>query len=165
MNRFICLVCLILVPGFALAKETKKAPPMPNATLSDVRWGEVINGVPFDKADLAGKVVVVEEWGMKCSPCIASLPDLAKLARTNAKKGLVVVGMEGQNSPKEEILKVLKKARVRYPVMAGGSAPGRTGSIPHVCVFDPQGKLVWNGNPHDEDFERAVKKQLRAIKN
>ena len=71
------------------------------------------------------------------------------------------MGLECQNSPKEDILKILKTAKVKYPVMAGGSAPGGTGTIPHVCVFDTTGKLVWNGNPHDEDFERAVKKELR----
>ena len=59
---------------------------------------------------------------------------------------------------------MLKTARVKYPVMAGGSAPGSTGTIPHACVFDASGKLVWNGNPNDDNFERAVKKELREIK-
>jgi thiol-disulfide isomerase/thioredoxin len=164
MKRSIVLACLMLVSGFSLAKEKNKESSLPDASLSQVRWGDVINDVPFDKDGLAGKVVVVEEWGMKCGPCIASLPDMAKLARSNAKKGLIVVGLECQNSPKDEILKLLKKNRIEYPVMKGGSAPGGTGTIPHVCVFNTEGKLVWNGNPHDEDFERAVKKELRAIK-
>ena len=89
---------------------------------------------------------------------------LLHAAKSNEKKGLVVVGLECQNSPKETILKILKSARVEYPVMAGGSAPGGTGGSPHVCVFDTTGKLVWNGNPHDENFEKAVKKQLRDVK-
>jgi thiol-disulfide isomerase/thioredoxin len=72
----------------------------------------VVNDEPFDEAALAGKVVVVEEWGVNCPPCIASLTELAKLAKSNAKKGLVVVGSERQNSPKEAILKVLKSGRV-----------------------------------------------------
>lgn len=164
MKRPIVLACLLLVSGFALAKEKNKEAPVPDASLSQVRWGEVINDVPFDKESLAGKVVVVEVWGVKCGPCLASLPDMAKLAKSNASKGLVVVGLEAQNSSKDEILKVLKSARVQYPVMAGGSTPGSTGTIPRACVFNKEGKLVWNGNPHDEDFERAVKKELRATK-
>ncbi len=48
--------------------------------------------------------------------------------------------------------------------MSGGSAPGGTGGIPHVCVFDVTGKLVYNGNPHDEEFEKAVKKALHEAK-
>lgn len=164
MKLFVCLFGVALFPVAAIAKEKRENRPVPNASLSDVRFGEVVNEASFNKQELAGKVVVVEEWGVNCPPCIASLPELAKLAKTYEKKGLVVVGLECQGSKKEDILRILKSARVKYPVMSGGSAPGGTGGIPHVCVFDTTGKLVWNGNPHDEDFERAVKKELRGIK-
>lgn len=164
MKTFACLLGIALLPVLTSAKEKEVAKAVPDASLADVRFGAVVNEVPFNKDELAGKVVVVEEWGVNCPPCIASLPDMAKLAKANENKGLVVVGLERQNSPKEQILKILKSARVKYPVMAGGSAPGGTGSIPHACVFDATGKLVWTGNPHDDDFERAVKKALREIK-
>jgi thiol-disulfide isomerase/thioredoxin len=146
------------------AKEKAAEKAVPDASLSDVRYGAAVNEVPFNKDELVGKVVVVEEWGVNCPPCIASLPDMAKLAKSYEKKGLVVVGLECQNSPKESILKILKSARVKYPVMAGGSAPAGTSTIPHACVFDTTGKLVWTGNPHDPEFQRAVKKALREVK-
>jgi thiol-disulfide isomerase/thioredoxin len=165
MKTLACLLVTTLCSVFAIAKEKEKAAPVPAGALSDVRFGPSVNDVPFNKDELAGKVVVVEEWGVNCPPCIASLPKLAKLAKSNEKRGLVVVGLECQNSPKEAILKILKSARVEYPVMAGGSAPGGTGTIPHVCVFDTTGKLVYNGNPHDDNFERAVKKALRDVKD
>lgn len=165
MKTIVCFLGLALVPVFSIAKEKEKEKPaVPNATLADVRYGEKVNEAPFDKAALAGKVVVVEEWGVNCGPCIQSLPHLAKMAKSGEKKGLVVVGLECQNSKKEDILKVLKSAKVEYPVMAGGSAPGNSGGIPHACVFDTSGKLVWHGHPMDEEFERAVKKELRTIK-
>lgn len=163
MKSIFCLFAVALLPVISHAKE-KEEKALPSATLSDVRWGTDVTEAKLDKASLAGKVVVVEEWGVNCGPCIASLPALAKMAKSNEKKGLVVVGLERQNSSKEDILKVLKSARVEFPVMSGGSAPGSTGGIPHVCVFDVTGKLVFNGNPHDEDFERAVKKALRDAK-
>lgn len=164
MKKLACLVGIALVPVLALAREKEVAKAVPNASLTDVRYGEVVNEVAFNKDELTGKVVVVEEWGVNCPPCLASLPDMAKLAKSYENKGLVVVGLECQNSPKENILKILKSARVKYPVMAGGSAPGGTGTIPHACVFDTTGKLVWTGNPHDDNFERAVKKALREVK-
>jgi thiol-disulfide isomerase/thioredoxin len=163
MKTIACLLGIAFLPVIAIAKEKETEKPVPNASLSDVKWGTVVNETPFNKDSLAGKVVVVEEWGVNCGPCIASLPDLAKLAKSNEKKGLVVVGLERQNSSKEEILKVLKSAKVKYSVMAGGSAPGNTGGIPHACVFDTTGKLVWHGNPHNEEFERSVKKALRDV--
>ncbi len=164
MKMFACLFAFTVISGLACAKEKKAEPALPSGSLADVKFGTQVNEVPFNQDELAGKVVVVEEWGVNCPPCIASLPDLAKLAKANEKKGLVVVGLERQNSSKEAILKVLKSARVNFPVMAGGSAPGGTGGIPHVVVFDPTGKIIWSGNPHDDDFQRSVKKALREIK-
>ncbi len=164
MKPFACLLALTILPSLATARDKKPDATLPVATLSDVKWGAMVNDAPFDEAKLAGKVVVVEEWGVNCGPCLASLPDLAKMARSGEKKGLVVVGLERQNSTKEAILKILKDKRVEYPVMSGGSAPGGTGGIPHVCVFDVAGKLVFNGNPHDDDFERAVRKAMREAK-
>lgn len=165
MKLTVCLFGFAVMTGLSAAKEKEKTEEaVPSASLTDVRFGEVVNEVPFNKDDLKGKVVVVEEWGVNCGPCIASLPELAKLAKSNEKKGLVVVGLECQGSKKEDILKVLKDAKVKYAVMAGGSAPGGKGTIPHACVFDTSGKLVWTGNPHDEEFEKSVKKALRETK-
>lgn len=164
MKKLICLLGCIALPSMAFAKEKEAKPELPNASLSDVRWAEVVNGAEFNKDQLAGKVVVVEEWGVNCGPCIASLPDMAKMAKSGAKRGLIVVGLERQGSTKEDILKVLKTAKVEYPVMAGGSAPGNTGGIPHACVFDVTGKLVFSGTPSDPEFERAVKKAMRDAK-
>ncbi len=159
-----CLIGISLLSVLAKAKEKETAPPLPVASLSDVRWGQPVNDAPFNKDELTGKVVVVEEWGVNCGPCLASLPELAKMAKLYDKRGLVVTGLECQQSTKEDILKVLKTARVAYPIMSGGSAPGGTGGIPHACVFDITGKLVFNGSPHDADFERSVKKALRDFK-
>jgi thiol-disulfide isomerase/thioredoxin len=164
MKTLACLLTALLVPLLLSAKEKTEKPAVPDATIADLTFGQVVNEATLDKEQLKGKVVVVEEWGVNCPPCIASLPDLARLARSNEKKGLVVIGMEMQNSKKEDILKVLKSARVTYPVTAGGSTPAKSKSIPHACVFDSTGKLVWHGNPHNEDFEREVKKALRGIK-
>lgn len=164
MKIFTCLFALALLPVTAIAKEKETKAALPSASLTDVKWGTPVNEAPFNQAELTGKVVVVEEWGVNCPPCIASLPGLAKMAKSGEKKGLVVVGLERQNSAKEDILKVLKSARVEFPVLSGGSAPGNTGGIPHACVFDVTGKLVFSGSPHDEDFERAVKKAMRDAK-
>lgn len=159
-----CLFAISLAPTLLFSKEKETKAALPDATLANVKWGTMVNTAAFNKDELTGKVVVVEEWGVNCGPCIASLPNLAKLAKSNDKKGLVVVGLECQGGSKETITKLLKTARVEYPIMSGGSAPGGTGTIPHVCVFDATGKLIYNGNPHAGDFESTVKKALRDIK-
>ena len=153
-------------PALADKKDKdKEEATAPDATVDKIVFpAEVANGAAFDKAALAGKVVVVEEWGVNCAPCIASLPDMAKLAKRYEKKGLVVLGFERQQGSKEEILKLLKPARVQYPVFSGGSAGVESKGIPHACVFGADGKLIWHGHPMDKEFEDSVKDALKAIK-
>jgi thiol-disulfide isomerase/thioredoxin len=158
----IIALAALALPAFAGKKDKDKA-AVPDASISEARWAEVVNDVPFDKEALAGKVVVIEEWGVNCPPCIASLPDIAKMAKRYEKKGLVVVGLERQGSSKEDILKVLKDAKVKFPVMAGGSGPVASNGIPHAMVFGVDGKLVWHGNPHDDEFEDSVKDALKEV--
>ncbi|MEO5917323.1 MAG: TlpA disulfide reductase family protein [Luteolibacter sp.] len=166
MKTIACLLGIVLLPVAAFAAEKKSKAPVPNASLSDVKWGKPVNTAGFDKNTLTGKVVVVEEWGVNCPECLAGLPKLAKMAKAGADKGLAVIGFECQNGTKENILKVLKSTRVEYPIQTWGSAPGNTeGSIPYVCVFDVTGKLVFNGSPSEDGFEAAVKKALRDVKS
>jgi thiol-disulfide isomerase/thioredoxin len=160
--RFLAIALIgVSASATAALKSSKDKAPALNGSLSDVTFGTPVNN-SLKKEDLAGKVVVVEEWGTHCPPCLASLPHLAKMAKAYEKKGLVVLGLEKQGSTKEAILGVIKNAKVGYPIMAGGSAPGGTGTIPHVCIFDRDGKFIWNGNPADKEFENAVKKALQA---
>lgn len=158
----IAALVALAMPALADKKDKDKA-SVPDASVSQVKWAEVVNGASFDKDALEGKVVVVEEWGVNCGPCIASLPDMAKLAKRHEKKGLVVVGLERQGGTKEQILKLLKPARVEYPVMAGGSGPVPSDGIPHAMVFGTDGKLIWHGHPAADEFEDAVKDALKAV--
>lgn len=154
-------IAALLALALPVAADDEK--PLPDVNLSQVQWAEVVNDAAFDKDALDGKVVVVEQWGVNCPPCIASLPDLAKLSKRYDDKGLVVVGLERQQSSKEAILKVLKPARVTYPVMAGGHVPVPGNGIPNAAVFGTDGKLVWHGHPADKEFEKAVKTALKAV--
>lgn len=164
ITSIVAALCALALPAMA-DKKDKDAASVPDTTLSKAQIpAEVVNGVEFDKASLEGKVVVIEEWGVNCPPCIASLPDMAKLAKRYEKKGLVVIGLERQQGSKEEILKLLKPARVQYPVFSGGSSGVASDGIPHACVFGSDGKLIWHGHPMDKEFEDSVKDALKAIK-
>ncbi len=165
----IAALLALAVPAFAADKKDKdkdKAEAVvPDVSISAVTFnGEVVNGVAFDKASMTGKVVVVEDWGVNCGPCIAFLPEMAKFAKSNEKKGLVVVGIEVQNGTKDQIMKLLKPAKVAYPVFAGGNSGASSNSIPHACVYGVEGKLLWHGNPQDEKFKDTVKDALKAVK-
>jgi thiol-disulfide isomerase/thioredoxin len=163
MKRSILLTLLaalavsFVAPASLQAREKKEEAAVPDANVSQFGFGESINDIPFKKEDLEGKPVVIEYWGINCPPCIAFLPELAKIANRYDNKGLKVVGVHAQAGTNEEINKVLDKARVKYPVVGNGACPIDFNGIPRAFVFDKAGKLVWTGNPHDDGFQKAIR--------
>ena len=162
--KTISLLLALCLPLAAAPRKKADQPAVPSVTIDQVTFGAVVNDQPFDPASLKGKVVVIDLWGTHCGPCIALLPEMAKIARTGQARGLVVVGMEAQGSPKDAILPLLKKARVEYPVVAGGNSQLPGNGLPNAGVWGADGKLVWCGNPGDEGFKRAISKALSAAK-
>ncbi|MFM7182152.1 MAG: TlpA disulfide reductase family protein [Verrucomicrobiales bacterium] len=163
MNRstLIALVATLAVafvaPVSLQAREKKEDAAVPEANISQFGFGESINDVAFKKEDLEGKPAVIEYWGINCPPCVAFLPELAKIAKRYENKELKVVGVHAQNGTKEAINKLLDKAKVKYPVVENGACPINFSGIPRAFVFDKTGKLAWTGNPHDDGFLKAIR--------
>ena len=53
------------------------------------------------KADLAGKVVLIDFWATWCGPCMLELPEIAKLVASynEAKKGVVILAVSEDAAP------------------------------------------------------------------
>ena len=128
--------------------------------LSDWKIGKTLFGEKHTKSDLSGKVVVIENWGVRCPPCVAALPHLAKLEKTHRAKGLIIIGAESQGHSKEQIKPLIEKAGVEYTITSGADGPIQVTGIPRAFVFDRQGALVFDGHPGGAGFESAIKKAL-----
>lgn len=128
--------------------------------LSEWSIGKVLFGERVSKAVTKDKVVVIENWGVNCPPCIASLPHLAQLEKDNRAKGLVIIGAESQGSTKEEIKPLIEKAKVEYTITDSADGPIEVTGIPRAFVFNRQGKMVFDGNPNGKEFTEAVTKAL-----
>lgn len=109
------------------------------------------------KADLAGKVVVIDFWATGCGPCMLELPEVAKLADAYARAGKNVVIMAvSQDADPEDLKGVRKLVEAKLadegidllkgevgkialdPTHAVGNAFGVQG-IPMVVILDPKG--------------------------
>jgi len=145
--------------GPALAAEGKAH------KLAEWKIGTVLFGDKLSKSDLKGKVVVIENWGVHCPPCIASLPHLAELDKNFRDKGLCIIGAESQGSTKDAIKPLIEKAKVEYTITAGADGPIEFSAIPRCFIFDAEGLLVYDGYPSGEGFDKAIKDSLKKVKS
>ena len=117
---------------------------------------------PPTLAGLKGKVVVVEFWATWCGPCVAGIPHLNKLHDDLGPKGLVLLSFTDQS--KQGIENFLKGTPMKYVLGCGSelAAEYGVGGIPHAFVIGKDGKLVWEGNPGDKEFDTQVLAALEA---
>lgn len=156
-----------IVTGMALAVQLIALPCSAKEEkeykLSQWDLGKVLFGEKHSKSDLKGKVVVIENWGVMCPPCIASLPHLAELDRKYRDKGLVIIGAESQGHGKADIKPVIEKAKVEFTITEGAEGPIDFTAIPRVFVFDSTGSLVYNGSPSGEAFDKSITDALDSM--
>lgn len=61
--------------------------------------GQTVDGEFLRLADLRGHVVVLNVWGSWCAPCRAEAPDLAKISKETAPRGVRFVGIDVRDNP------------------------------------------------------------------
>jgi thiol-disulfide isomerase/thioredoxin len=59
----------------------------------ELQVAEWVKGKPVTLAELKGKVVLLDFWGLWCSRCRGALPRLAELHRKYARDGLVIIAI------------------------------------------------------------------------
>ncbi|NDF12650.1 MAG: TlpA family protein disulfide reductase [Proteobacteria bacterium] len=96
-NRFLkyalIKTCLVLfasffVIGSSASAETK--PPYTPKALPDFYIYDTADK-PLRISDFKGKVVLLNFWATWCNPCVKEMPDLDKLQKDYANRGLVVI--------------------------------------------------------------------------
>ena len=123
------------------------------------------SGPKITEADLAGKVVMIDQWGINCPPCRALLPAMQKLWNANKSKPFILVGAHCQGHKPDEVMALVNANKLTYPIYdwAGlADAPSSGGGLPFMYVVDHRGKVVYSGRSHEE-AEAAVQKAIAAI--
>ncbi|HWB06844.1 MAG TPA: TlpA disulfide reductase family protein [Verrucomicrobiales bacterium] len=142
-------------------KDSASASESAEHTLADFKIGASITGPEVKLEDLKGKAVIIENWGVNCGPCLASLPDMQKLSKRH-KENLVLIGAHSQDATDDKVKEVVKKHKLTYSIVKGSNSPSDVSSntIPHAYVFDAEGKLLFHGVPSDPKFDKAVRKAV-----
>ena len=160
----VILAITFLLGGSAMAKDDAKE----NA-LAGARFGDTWLGKEPTLERLENRVVLVENWGYQCPPCISSLSKMAGLQSKFGRAGLIVVGAHASGSSdaiKAAVLKIAKSKGVNYTLVSSGHVPGSTGKgIPHCLLLAPNGTLAWQGTPYDPKLKARIVALLKRIKS
>ena len=78
------------------------------------------------------------------------------------KEDMLVVGVEnvGMAGTNKNISAVMKKAGLTFSMYSGCRSPFKTTTYPYVCIFDREGKLIYNAVPKTEPFMEAIEKAV-----
>lgn len=116
------------------------------------------SGPSLTEADLQGKVVMVDNWGVHCPPCRASLPRIQEIWNSFKSKPFVLVGSHCQGKSPEKVAELVAANKITYPMyerfgMAG--APSFN-AIPFIYVVNHRGRVVYSGHSDREATEALV---------
>ena len=133
------LMAVVFSAGLALAAQA-------------VGWkglgeGNYYAGPKVTEADLAGKVVLVDCWGVGCPPCRALLPRMEEIWKSFRSKPFVLLGSHRQGRQPEKVDALVKANKLTYPQYDGaGIAEGEPSfrGIPFLYVVNHRGKVVYS---------------------
>ncbi|MDD5657296.1 MAG: TlpA disulfide reductase family protein [Elusimicrobia bacterium] len=187
MNKaagFICLIAAVALPAAAewhsagdqagsLAKAAAARisgqRPEPAGSIGRGAPGFALQNVGKSGAErislkqFRGRVVLLDFWSTLCGPCRAATPHVAELHRKYAAQGLVVIGIDVQESA-DKVKAYLKEKRVPYPVLLDSDARVANNygvqAIPSFFIIDAKGAVIWQRVGLKDDMEGRIREAL-----
>ena len=101
------------------------------------------------------KGVLLDFWASWCGPCMNLMPELQKKAKKLGSKGILVAGMNTENAGKAESVRKKRKIGFTWLVEPDGrplSQMLKINSIPRMILVAPDGKVLFNGHPMDDEL-------------
>jgi thiol:disulfide interchange protein len=119
-----------------------------------------LDGAPFDRSVMKGKVVVLDLWATWCVPCREEIPAFNKL--NDQLKDAVIVGIAMDEDGAPIVKKFLKEHPMKYAVGLGAQSINdqlKIEQMPTTIVYDKTGKPVqrFEGLTGIDQIEAAIK--------
>jgi thiol-disulfide isomerase/thioredoxin len=152
----------------AVAAVILAAPAHAAATIDHPNLGSPVCGPTVTAADLAGKVVLFDYWGIHCGPCLAAIPHLVELQAKYGRDNFVIIAnqCQGGDAAGAKAAWTSHGGDASISVINGGDIEGsNVTGIPRCFLFDHEGKLVFDGRPTEVNakLEEAMKASPGAL--
>jgi thiol-disulfide isomerase/thioredoxin len=120
----------------------------------EIKFGQWLSSARLTSADLKGKIVVLDLWGIWCHPCVMALPKVEAMYKKYKDKNVVVIGIHILGTPFDQAKAFVDKQGLSYPLFMDleGSVnfnafPAK--GIPQMYVIAPDGTIECD--THDVD--------------
>lgn len=147
---FLALAAIVASAPFlwTLGSQTRDAGLEVGQPMPKLEGTGSVNGALPTPDDLEGKVVVVHCWATGCPQCHSGMPDLVKLHEIYGQKGVVFIGLTGEEEDAlDDIKGFMEKYGITWPNAYGAidsSLALKASYIPRYWVFGRDGKVAWN---------------------
>ncbi|WJW76126.1 TlpA disulfide reductase family protein [Thiohalobacter sp. IOR34] len=106
-----------------------------------------LEGKSRSLSEFRGKWVILNYWATWCPPCLEEIPDLVAFHERHRDKDAVVLGINYEDIPLEQLRTFVDEYFISYPVLVNGdlSAPDprlSVGGLPTTYIISPQGEPV-----------------------
>jgi len=155
------LLCALQGPMAPMLAQVRQVQGTVNHPAAEVSYRAVADDAVHHLQDLRGKVVILNLWATWCGPCRKEIPEIDKLQRAYADRGLVVVTLSTEDRPALQAFASshpLATLNVYTPRFDWLNVDGR----PLSLVIDRRGivRECFIGARGYAEFERAVTRCL-----
>ncbi|MCF6746019.1 TlpA family protein disulfide reductase [Blastococcus sp. KM273128] len=131
--------------------------------------GELLDGTPFDSADLAGDIAVINFWGSWCAPCRVETPEFQDVYAELRDEGVQFLGVDVKDD-RQMASAFMTKVGAEYSsmfdprgevAMAFRGFPANV--VPSTIVLDTEGRVagVYTGAVTRDDLQSVLSSLLQ----